>query len=136
MKPKKNSPINDRQRIAVVEQFLISQLNEPEPDELIRYSIQKIKTENGIIKIRDLIADLPLSRDPFEKRFRKIAGTSPKQFSGIVRLRHLIENHSQDRTLTETAYSAGYYDQAHFVKDFKSFTGHTPKDFFNSPSFW
>lgn len=128
--------LHDRQRVAVVEQFLLSQLNEPEPDRLIRHSIQKIKSVNGIIKIRDLITDLPLSRDPFEKRFRKIAGTSPKQFSGIVRLRHLIETHSQEKTLTETAYSAGYYDQAHFIKDFKSFTGQTPTDFFDSPSFW
>lgn len=128
--------LNDRQRITVVEQFLLSQLNKPEPDRLIRHSIQKIKSVNGIIKIKDLVADLPLSRDPFEKRFRKIAGTSPKQFSGIVRLRHVIENHSHDKALTETAYSAGYYDQAHFIKDFKSFTGQTPTAFFDSPSFW
>lgn len=128
--------VHDRQRIAVVEQFLLSRLHEPGPDRLIRHSIQKIRSAGGIIKIRDLLADIPLSRDPFEKRFRKIVGTSPKQFAGIVRLRHVIKNYSQKKSLTETAYSAGYFDQAHFIKDFKSFTGQTPKAFFDSPSFW
>lgn len=128
--------VHDRQRIAIVEQFLLSRLNESEPDRLICHSIQKIRSVGGMIKIKDLVEDIPISRDPFEKRFRKIAGTSPKQFAGIVRLRFIIENHSQKKTMTETAYSAGYYDQAHFIRDFKSFTGQTPKVFFDSPSFW
>lgn len=128
--------VNDQQRLAIVERFLLSQFNENQEDKLIRLSIQKIKSANGIIKIKDLITELPVSRDPFEKRFRKITGASPKQFSGIIRLRHVIENHSQEMTLTETAHSAGYFDQAHFIKDFKSFTGQTPKAFFDCPSFW
>lgn len=128
--------VHDGQRIAVVEQFLLSQLNEPEPDRLIQQSIQKIRSVNGIIKIKDLIADLSVSRDPFEKRFRKVVGTTPKQFSGIIRLRHVIESHSLENTLTKTAYLGGYYDQSHFIKDFKSFTGQSPKVFFDSPSFW
>lgn len=128
--------VNTRQRISLVENLLFSQLKEPQADRLVTHSIQKIKSVNGILKIQDLIEDLPVSRDPFEKRFRRFTGTSPKQFSGIVRLRHIIENHSRDRTLTETAHSAGYFDQSHFIKDFKSFTGQTPKTFFASPSFW
>lgn len=127
---------NNRQRITVVERFLFSQLDEPEPDALVYHSIQKIKSTGGDIRIRNLAAELSISLDPFEKRFRRVAGTSPKQFSRIVRLRNVINSYSEDKSLTETAYAAGYYDQPHFIKDFKSFTGQSPKKFFASPSFW
>ena len=35
----------------------------------------------------------------------------------------------ESKSLTEIAYKSDYYDQAHFIKDFKEFTGTTPKDF-------
>ena len=35
----------------------------------------------------------------------------------------------QHESLTKIAYESNYYDQAHFIKDFKEFTGTNPKDF-------
>jgi AraC-like DNA-binding protein len=124
---------NNNQRILIIERFLISELKKAEPDHLVRESIHHIKLMKGDIKIKDLLTKLPISRDPFEKRFRKITGTSPKHFAAIVRLKSLIENYKDNSSLTEAAYSAGYYDQAHFIKDFRSFTGQTPHDFFKTP---
>jgi len=43
---------------------------------------------------------------------------------------------SRRHALTETAFDAGYFDQPHFNKDFKLFTGQTPTDFLKSPIFW
>lgn len=111
-------------------------LNKPKPDFLVLEAIQKIQFHRGDIRIKKLIADLHISRDSFEKRFRRLAGTSSKQFSSIVRLRSVIENHSQGETLTDTALTAGYLDQAHFIKDFKTFTGPTPQNFFKSSAYW
>ena len=88
------------------------------------------------MRINDLITGLFISRDPFEKRFRRIVGTTPKQFSTIVRLRTLIEQHLPDQPLTEVAYKAGYFDQAHFIKDFKAFTGEVPHLFFKAGAYW
>lgn len=127
---------NNRQRLAVVERFLLSQLEEPQSYPLIDHAIQEINSASGNILIKDLISEFPVSRDPFEKKFRQVTGTSPKQFSGIVRLRHVIDNHSKDKSLTETAHAAGYFDQSHFTRAFKSFTGQPPSKFFQSPSFW
>lgn len=127
---------HNQQRIAVIERFLLSQLQEPQSHPLIDHAIKEIYSARGNITIKDLISDLPVSRDPFEKKFRQVTGTSPKQFSGIVRLRHVIDNHSNQKSLTETAHSAGYFDQSHFTRDFKSFTGQTPSAFFEAPSFW
>jgi AraC-like DNA-binding protein len=127
---------NNHQRIAIVEQFLLSKLNNAVPDKLITAAIQKITATKGIVKIKELADTLYISQDAFEKRFRKIAGTSPKQFSSIVRMKSIIGQDGQNQTLTDRAFGAGYFDQPHFIKDFKLFTGQTPTAFFNSPSFW
>jgi AraC-like DNA-binding protein len=127
---------NTHQRIGIIERFLLSELKNTQPDLLIGEAIQQIRLSKGDIKIKELLSGLPISRDPFEKRFRKITGTSPKHFAAIIRLKNLIENYSGAVSLTEAAYSAGYYDQAHFIKDFRSFTGQAPLDFFKTPPLW
>lgn len=127
---------NNQQRIELVEQFLLARLNERLNDRLIGKAIQQIQLARGSIRINDLLPDLAISRDPFEKRFRRVVGTSPKQFSTIVRLRTLIEQHAPGQPLTEVAYRAGYFDQAHFIKDFKAFTGEVPHLFFKAGSYW
>jgi AraC-like DNA-binding protein len=127
---------NNRLRIYIIERFLIAKLKTSRPDLLIFNAIQKIKSAQGDIRIKDLLTGLYISQDPFEKRFRKLIGTSPKQFASIVRMRNLIDNYSKTSSLTHTAYSAGYFDQAHFIKDFRSFTGQAPLEFFKSPSYW
>jgi AraC-like DNA-binding protein len=127
---------NNPQRILIIERFLLSELKNTQPDLLVGEAIQQIRLRKGDIKIKDLLCRLPISRDPFEKRFRKITGTSPKHFAAIIRLKNLIENYSGAVSLTEAAHSAGYYDQAHFIKDFRVFTGQTPHDFFKTPPLW
>lgn len=127
---------NNEQRIFIVEQFLLRQLKKPQQDLLIQSAVRQIKAVNGDLRIADLLEDLPVSRDPFEKRFRRMIGTSPKQFSVIVRLRNLIDHYSPTTNLTGIAHAAGYFDQAHFIKDFKLFTGQTPQEFFKSPVYW
>jgi len=124
------------QRISIVERFLISELKETQSDLLVLNAAQKIKAANGDVKIKDLVKVLYISRDPFEKRFRRLIGTSPKQFAAIVRLRNLIDNRLPAESLTGAALAAGYFDQAHFIKDFKSFTGQTPQVFFKSSAYW
>jgi AraC-like DNA-binding protein len=127
---------NNNQRILIVERFLLSELKKTQRDLLVCEAIQQIMRSKGDIKIKDLLSGLPISRDPFEKRFRKITGTSPKHFSVIVRLKNLIDTYSGAVSLTDAAYSAGYYDQAHFIKDFRAFTGQAPLDFFKTPPQW
>lgn len=128
---------NNRQRISVVERFLVSRLVETERDFLIFGAMQRIRAANGNLRIKDLVKVLHTSRDSFEKRFRRIVGTSPKQFAAIVRLRNLIDNRPPAESLTDAALAAGYFDQAHFIKDFKRFTGQTPQIFFkSSAAYW
>lgn len=124
------------QRITIVEQFLHSKLYNAKPDQLISLALQKIHAAAGIIKVKELTDTLYISRDAFEKRFRKVAGTSPKQFAAIIRMKSITCQRPKNLLLSDIAYDAGYFDQAHFNKDFKLFTGQTPTDFFNTPPLW
>ena len=128
--------VTNSQRVAIVEQFLLKRLTNNVEDKLVKEAVRRIQLEKGVTRINDLVTGLAIGQDPFEKRFRRIVGTSPKQFSEIVRLRSLIQQHSSVQSLTETAYLAGYYDQAHFIKTFKHFTGQTPNLFFRTGRFW
>ena len=128
---------NDKARINLVEAFLLRQLAAKKQDLLIGNAVQLIHQHNGVIRINELAASLHLSQDPFEKRFRTLVGATPKQYASIVRLRGLIHHYPTAYTsLTEASYDAGYFDQSHFIKDFRLFTGKTPKEFFQSSHFW
>ncbi len=127
---------NNNQRIAIIEQFLLSILSGLKPDNLISAAIQKIYLTKGIIQIKELANTLYISHDAFEKRFRRTVGTTPKQFSSIIRMKSIISTRPKSQTLTNIAFDAGYFDQPHFNKNFKLFTGLTPTDFFKSSSFW
>lgn len=124
------------QRVAIIERFLLSKLRSYSPDRLISTALEIIHSTKGAIKIRELADALYISNDAFEKRFRKVVGTSPKQFSAIVRMQTIVTQKQPAENFADIAFKAGYYDQPHFNKDFKLFTGLTPADFFRSASYW
>lgn len=127
---------NNNQRIAIIERFLLSLLYNQKPDELIFASLQKIVDAKGILKIKGLAGSLYISQDAFEKRFRKTIGATPKQFASIIRMKSIVSQSIQKQTLSNITFDAGYFDQPHFNKGFKLFTGLTPTQFLKSPSFW
>ncbi|MGV4415544.1 helix-turn-helix domain-containing protein [Chryseobacterium sp. T1] len=121
--------ISDKQRIKIVEQFLLSQLKDIETDKLIVDAVKLIYQTNGTIRIKELNEKLFISQSPFEKRFRKVVGTTAKKFASIVRFNSVLDNLNETKSLTEICYENNFFDQAHFIKDFKQFTGDTPENF-------
>ncbi len=127
---------NDLERIAALEEFLLSKLTHFSTDKLISAAISKINAENGNVRIKELAKELFISQDAFEKRFRKMIGATPKQFAHIVKMNAAISKNKSVPFFLDLAFENGYYDQPHFNNDFKKFTGQTPTDFFRSASFW
>ncbi|MBN8865460.1 MAG: AraC family transcriptional regulator [Sphingobacteriales bacterium] len=120
-------------RIVLVEAFLLRKLQEAETvNNIIRSTIDTILTANGQLSVNELSARLKVNRRQLERNFAEAVGLSPKQLSRIIRLqatlRLLLTN--QFTSLTALAYEGNYYDQAHFIKDFREFTGHTPREFY------
>lgn len=116
------------QKVGIVQQFFMERICYQNADPLVAGSVRKIKAANGIVSIKDLSDSLYISLDAFEKRFRKSVGTTPKRFANIVRMRALITQVETTGTLLTPALDAGFFDQSHFIRDFKKFTGLTPKE--------
>lgn len=119
----------DTQRIAAVENFFISQLKEIRKDQLIIEAVKMIYHHKGNIRIADLGKKLLISQSPLEKRFRKLVGTTPKKFASIVRFNTVLKDMNGTRSLTDICYEHNFFDQAHFIHDFRQFTGTTPDQF-------
>lgn len=124
------------EKIAVVEQFLLSKLNPYDTDIIVSKAISKIKITNGNVRVKELSKELFISQDAFEKRFKKVIGTTPKQFSHIVKMTSVITQCQSAPSFLDIALENGFYDQPHFNNNFKTFTGQSPTDFFHSASYW
>lgn len=72
-----------------------------------------------------------INKRKFERFANKILGVNPKAYLRINRFRKSLYAllHTEYNTLTELAYNCGYYDQMHFIKEFKLFTGSSPTQF-------
>ncbi len=119
----------DKHRIKIVEQFLLTQLKNIQTDQLIVEAVKLIYQNKGTIRVKDLNEKLFISSSPFEKRFRKLVGTTAKKFASIVRFNSVLDHMNKTKSLSEICYKNHFFDQAHFIKDFKQFTGDTPENF-------
>lgn len=123
---------SDKLRIDIIEQFLISKIVPANQDALVLAALSLIHKSKGNIRIKELMQQLHTSQSPLEKRFRKAVGASPKKFAAIVRLKNTIQQYTPGNSMTGLGYEAGFYDQSHFIKEFKTFTGDTPEHYFSS----
>jgi AraC-like DNA-binding protein len=124
---------DDNQRISLVEQFFLSRLQNTEPDEMVLEAVRVIKNARGNIRMLQLADELNISTSQMEKRFRAMVGASPKKFASIVRFNAVLNGYQKGKDWCDLAFLAGYFDQAHFIKSFKSFTGLTPEQYFHNP---
>lgn len=126
---------SDDERVASVERFLLTRHAPIEPNAMVSAALRAIGAAAGAIRVRTLARDLGVSQDALEKHFRRLVGASPKQFATIVRVRQAVELSRQSPSLTALALDAGYYDQSHFIRDFRAITGDAPGHFFQHARF-
>ena len=119
------------QKIAILESFLLRRLDAvPSLDTTPQTAIAAVRKAHGDISVTTLRTDLSLSERQLERTFRQHTGLTPRQFARLVRFRQVVHLlHQPVLTLTDVAYRAGYYDQAHFIHDFKALAGLTPRDY-------
>lgn len=118
------------QRIAITTQFLENRLLQQQPKP-IYLAIKQVLQGNEVANINQLAYSFNLSTRQFERKFKEQAGFSPKLYSRIARFHKALQHYGTTLPLTEIAYNCGYYDQSHFIRDFKAFSGHHPKTYFS-----
>ena len=126
--------ISNQERIILIEQFLSSRLKIVAFDnQHVEYCVDALTASNGNVTIEKLAQDLNIGKRQLERKFSAAVGLSPKYFARIIRFQNtlqLIEKH-EFTSFTAVAADGGFYDQAHFIKDFKEFTGLNPKQYFS-----
>lgn len=93
--------------------------------------IATIYQKNGIVSINEMVALSGLSSRHFSRVFREIVGVPPKYLCKVVQLNGLFEaiNSSNSDKILQLALENGYYDQSHFIHDFKKLIGDSPQRF-------
>jgi len=126
-----NSP-NNRQRITLLENFLIKRLVHNNEFKRVEHAINIIDNSKGQIKAQDIAHEVCLGIKQFERTFSKYVGINPKKYASIVRFQNVIQTKRKHKnsSMFQLAFDNGYYDQSHFIHDFKSYTGLSPKEFF------
>jgi AraC-like DNA-binding protein len=121
---------NHARRIKRLEDFLLARVRVSAPDPLVTAAVIRLEHGTGAERIDDLTRYIGLSQSALERRFRRIVGVSPKKYSSLVRLRRAVRLQATGVNLTTVARDAGYFDQSHFIKDFRRATGSAPEAFF------
>jgi len=85
------------------------------------------------IGIEQFCSTYGIHKRQLERIFNKYIGTNPKSYIRISRFQNVIKQMFKHNYsfFTDLAFDNGYYDQNHFIKDFKDFTGSTPSQFAN-----
>jgi AraC-like DNA-binding protein len=131
----RNESVSVQARIDILNKFFCQRLDRPSLEyRLLIQSMQMIRQSNGLIPIEMLAQRLGINRRRLERLFSKMVGLSPKKMSRLFRIKNAIGRMASSSFdgWAELAISAGYFDQAHFIREFKMVTGLTPsscKDF-------
>lgn len=91
-----------------------------------------ILQNKGIVSLDKLAHFANMSFRNFERRFIEEVGMSPKLYARIIRFYNAVENKMRhpEKSWTEITYEGGYFDQAHFIKEVKTFSAKTPDELF------
>lgn len=127
------------QMVQYCEAFLLKQLSKRKPAHhsgcMQALSLQLLNS-NSDQPVKKIAYDANMSIKTLERRFIEQVGASPKTFSRVLRFNKAVASKmiTPQKTWTSIAHEYGYYDQMHFIRDFKKFSGTAPLDFFrNSP---
>jgi AraC-like DNA-binding protein len=84
----------------------------------------------GLVPVSDLAAATGLGARQFERRFQREVGLTPKRFLRILRFQEVLSalrfGSDDAPRWADVAAAHGFYDQAHFIRDFRSFVGTSP----------
>lgn len=115
--------------VRAAERFALRWRPELDPQsQLAAGLVQLISRDRSLCRVEQLMAASGLSERALQRLFHRCVGVAPK---AVIRRFRLVEaaealERRAPESLTELAYALGYYDQAHFIRDFKATVGTTP----------
>lgn len=126
-----NNTISMQQKIVVLQQFLFNQLSLHNEDLIFEYCIEKIAASKGRVTIKELEKKTGYSSRWLNMKFNDKLGVSPKNLCSIIRFKQYYQAfiNGNEKSFFKNDFYELYYDQSHFIKAFKRFTGLPPAKF-------
>ena len=124
-----------QQMFLLAEKFLLQQAGDSlhtEPSsKCVEYVVSSITKKPNIQGFQQLSSHIGYSQKHFIDLFKRQVGVSPKQYLKIMRFQKAVLEIEASKPIhwSDLAAESGFYDQAHFINDFKSFSGFTPNEY-------
>lgn len=98
-----------------------------EQDDRIEKTLVLLFEKQGDVRVSDLTSHVNITERQLERLFKRYIGLPPKFYARIIRFSYIFQLMQQgDQSWMDIAFHSGYYDQAHFIRDFKEFSGEDP----------
>ncbi len=122
---------SDGLAVSLIEAFLLERLTPPASHNLHRLEASLRLIHSGENDIDRLAEAACLSHKQFSRVFADHIGTTPKEFARIIRFQRALQQLEQqpELLLTTLACDCHYYDQSHMIKEFKTLSGYTPRQY-------
>ena len=124
----------DEDRIAALQAFLRRRLDAHRKQD-VSALVRALWRTRAPLRIDRIAGSLGIGQRRLERTFAAALGMTPKHLTRLARFLRACRRlrHAQDARLTGVAHDAGFYDQAHFIHEFRAFSGMTPGEFAASP---
>lgn len=121
-----------QKKFVLIESFLLNLLDpEHQLHPAVHFAVEQINQQNGSVSVSQVLNKIGYSRRWFSQIFRETVGIPPKQFSRIQRFQYNLalirEKNPPD--WAQLAVANGYFDQSHFIHDFKDLAGLSPSEY-------
>lgn len=123
--------VGQQERIRLIQSFLIDRLKPESSDLLVEHAMSTLYRKSSTLSIDTLADSLHLGRRQLERRWKTFSGQSPSETRCLSRFQRTVRGLMLEPS-TDTADSAligGYYDQAHFIHDFRRRVGRSPRHY-------
>lgn len=116
------------------EQFLLRNFSgNMKTNVCVEFALENIIKQPSNLRLEWLNKKIGYSQKHFISMFKEHVGVSPKAYLQIVRFQKVIQDIETSKSVDwiHIAHESGFYDQAHFINDFKRFSGFTPEEYLN-----
>lgn len=116
----------------LLEQYLLAQASQPlTRHPAVTFALKELQNRPATRPLSEVVAQIGLSQRRFIQLFSQEVGLTPKLFWRVQRFQEVLQRIGSEEILdwTEVALTCGYFDQAHFIHDFRAFSGLNPTSY-------
>jgi AraC-like DNA-binding protein len=122
-------------RFDLLDRFLLARVGQSQPvPGAVKHAWNRLRDSGGAMPVAALADELGWSRKHLACKFSEDVGLAPKTIARLFRFRRVVDRSTDDLAArwSDVALDAGYFDQAHLIRDFRQFAGMTPVEFRHS----